>query len=182
VADRFWQAAVAGEAARMREHVRGVDQARLGDTAKLLPLRQFTLGRTVIDGDTATVDTRVVLGSASPVTLDIETRLVREGEQWRVDYAATTRSISERGELADVIRQIERLGERLKDGVDQSVDELKRALPALQSELSRIEADIRHKLPELRRRLEEFSRRLQESLRTTPEPPETPPPDGTLAV
>lgn len=174
VADRFWRAVAAQSTAKIRRYVRTTDREALDGDAEVLPVAEYALGRIVIDGDAATVETQVTLDGDKPLSVSIDTVLVREQQHWRVDYAATVNRISMQSELARVIGQIESFGETLKEGIDKSVDELQKAVPEIEKQLSRIEQGIRQRMPELRERLEEFSRRLEERLEA---PPEAPPPE-----
>jgi len=130
-----------------------------------------------------------VLDGDTPVPLTIETRMVLEDEQWRVDYQATVNEISTRSELAAVIGKIGAIGDTLKQGIEQSVEEMTRALPSIEQELSKLESQIKQAMPELREKLEQFSRHMEEALKVPPsdqaddnataQPPSE---DGTIAL
>ncbi|MGE0482733.1 MAG: hypothetical protein AB7Q81_01190 [Gammaproteobacteria bacterium] len=173
VADRFWRAIVAKQPAKTRRYVleRDRDQVRQGD--EVLPISRYALGRIVIDGESASVATEITLDGDQPVTLTIDTVMAREDGQWRIDYQATVAEISSRGELARIIQQIGNLGETLKQGVQQSMDDMKRALPAIENQLRQLEGEIRQRVPELREKLDTFSRSLEDAIRQAP--PVTPP-------
>ena len=178
VADRFWRAVMTQHPAKIRRYVRDQDQETLADDPAIMPVESFELGRVVIDGDATSIETRITLGADKPVALWINTLLVRENERWRVDYSATIRDISLQSNLAQVIDQIEAFGGALKDGIDKSVEEMKKVLPDIERELLRIEEAIKQRVPELRERLEEFTRQLEDSLKAPPEvPPEAGQPD-----
>ena len=113
------------EAAAVRRYVRSADQAQLADELDLLPLTGFELGRIVIVQDRATVATTVVVAGDRPLTLPITTTLVREHDAWRVDYGATARDISRHSELARLLDHLSTLGDDVKRGVDQAVDQFK---------------------------------------------------------
>lgn len=182
VADRFWRAVGVQSAAKIRRYVRAADQEELSGDAKILPISGYELGRIVIDGDVATIDTSVTLAGDEPVTVGIETELVRENGHWRVDYERTVNHISMQSDLARVIDQIAVFGDALKDGIDKSVDEMKKVVPEIEKQLSRIEGEIKQRMPELRERLEEFSKRIEESLQQTPEPAPPAEPAEPIAI
>ena len=184
VADRFWRAAVTGHAGKIKRYVLEKDRAALNDESKLLPISAFELSRIVIDGQAATIATSVTLDGDAPVTVNIDTRLRQEQGEWRVDYAATANEISRHSKLADVIGQISNIGNALKDGLDKSVEEITRAMPAIERELKRLESEFKQRLPELREELREFSKQLDESLkerRVEPKPAQ-PENQGTIAL
>lgn len=188
VADRFWRAVVTQHPGKIKRYVLARQRAALDGEPELLAIAEYGLGRAIIDGDRASIETRVVLAGDTPVPVTIDTRLEREDETWRVDYESTVDEISRQGDLARVIEQIGVIGNALKDGVEQSVDEMSRALPALEQELSRLESEIRQRMPELREKVEDFARRLEDALRSPPpdrprEPPAAPPAaDDTIAL
>ena len=182
VADRFWRAVITQHPAKIRRYVREEDQATLKDDPEILPVSEFELGRVVIDGESATIETRITLDADKPVALKIDTELVREGERWRVDYTATIDDISTQSQLAQVIGQIENIGGAIADGIDKSVDEMKKMLPEIERQLSRIEAEIKQRMPELRERLEEFSKSIEESLKLPPEEQGPPAPPETIEI
>ncbi len=182
VADRFWRAVMTQHPAKIRRYVRAQDQETLKNDPEIMPVESFELRRVVIDGDAASIETRITLGADKPVALTIKTLLVRENEQWHVDYSGTVQNISLQSNLAQVIEQIEAFGGALKDGIDKSVEEMKKVLPDIERELLRIEEEIKQRVPELRERLEEFTRRLEDSLKAPPDaPPEAEQPD-TIAI
>ena len=182
VADRFWRAVMTQHPAKIRRYVRAQDQETLKDDPEIMPVESFELTRVVIDGDAASIETRITLGADNPVELRIKTLLVRENERWRVDYSGTVQNISLQSNLAQVIEQIEAFGGALKDGIDKSVEEMKKVLPDIERELLRIEEEIKQRVPELRERLEEFTRQLEDALKAPPDaPPEAEQPD-TIAI
>ena len=182
VADRFWQAVITQHAAKIRRYVVERDQMMLKDDPEILPISEFELGRVVIDGDAATIETRITLDADKPVALKIDTVLELEGERWRVDYATTVNDVSTQSQLAQVIGQIENLGGAVKNGIDKSMEEMKKVLPEIEQQLSRIEAEIKQRMPELRERLEEFSKDLEESFKTPDEQEELPAPPDTIEI
>lgn len=169
IATEFWQAQQAGDTARLRRLVREADVPRVDSGLGVLPISAFELGETRLSGQRAEFDTRVTIASDKALHLELVTTLVRSGDTWRVDYASTVRDITTDSALAKLITQIQSLTTRLGAGVNQSLEELKRALPKLESELSGIEKDIRSQVPELRRRLDELMRELP---RAKPAPPD----------
>ncbi len=185
VADRFWRAVVTRHPGKIQRYVVQADRKLLDGEAELLPIAHYKLGRVVIDGEAASIETRVTLDGDTPVPLQIETRLVRENDRWRVNYQATVDEISANSKLAQVIGQISALGETLKDGLEQSVDDMNRALPAIEAEISRIESQIKQHMPELRRKLELFSEQIKDALKAPPRDPQPPAavdPEDTIAL
>jgi hypothetical protein len=130
----------------------------------ILPINDVTLGKTVIDGEQAWVDTDVAIAGNNPFHLPIKTALLMENKQWKVDYDKTVASVSKTSSVARVLGELNNLGEQFTDKLNQSLDEIERTLPEVQRELEKIEENMRQKLPELRQRMEEFMRQLEEAL------------------
>ena len=168
VADRFWRAVITRHPAKIRRYVLSEDRKLLKGESDLLPISDFRLGRILIDGDTANIETRVTLDGDTPVPINIETKLVRENNVWLVNYAATANEITVHSNLSQVIGKIGAIGDALKDGIEQSVEEMTQALPAIKEELARIESEIKQHIPELREKLEIFSKRIEEALKAPP--------------
>ena len=190
VADRFWRAVVAQQPATIARYVVARDRALLDQDSSILPISAYELGRIVIDDARASVSTQVTLDGDTPVTLGIETRLIEEEAGWRVDYQETVAALSAQGDLARVIEKIGAIGETVRRGVEQSADEMKRALPTIERELSRLEAEISQRVPELRSRLEAFAKSIEDALRRAPpameqpapSPEPMPDPNATIAL
>ena len=185
VTDRFWRAVVSEHPAKLERYVLARDRALLNGEQALLPVASYALGRVLIDGEQASVATTITLAGDTPVTLELDTALVREQEAWRVDYRRTAEALSARSDLARVIGQIGALGDTLRQGVEQSVDDMRKALPVIERELSRIEDKLRQQVPALRERFEDFARELEEALKTPPserEPAPEPSTEGTIAL
>lgn len=176
VTERFWRAVVTGHPDKLQRYVRDSDRAAATDGAGLLGVSAVEFGRTVIDGERASVETRVTLSGTQPLTLPLETTLVREGDTWRIDYPSTVAPISRDGEIATVIEHIEQLGDQLKQGIDRSVGELSAAIPQVEQELSRIERAFKQRVPALREQVEAFARRLEEAMKQAPAMPKPAPP------
>lgn len=190
VANRFWRAVVAQQPATIARYVVARDRALLDQDSSVLPISAYELGRIVIEEGRASISTQVTLDGDTPLTLEVETRLIAEEAGWRVDYQETVAAISTQGELARVIEKIGAIGETVRRGVEQSADEMKRALPTIERELSRLEAEISQRVPELRSKLEAFAKSLEDALergwpetdRPPPTPESIPEPNATIAL
>lgn len=165
VSERFWTAVQHGNTGVVRKYVTSESMNRNDLTEDILPLDSFSLGKTVIDGQQAWVDTTVVISADKPFSLPLKTILLQENEQWKVDYDATVASVSRGSDVARIIGSIASISEQFASELDRSLAEIQKSLPEVQKELERIEKDIKEKLPELRRRMEEFMRQLEEALK-----------------
>lgn len=174
VAQRFWDALGHKDAAAVRAYSLpgSIDVSDPVDA--LLPISGATLGRTVIDGDEATVDATVVVAADKPFSLPLETHLERQDGMWRVDYGASVAPLLASGGLARFLRELRRSGALLGDQLNRSLDELQRSLPQLQRQLEQLQRQLQSRIPQLRQQLDELGKSLQELLQPHPQPPPAP--------
>ena len=178
VADIFWTAAVNNNTPLMK---RMCSSNSVGDTAdftRLHTVTAFTLGRIVIDGNRAEVETSLNIKEASrPVS--VTTYLMKENGKWRVDYGKTASFLTLNEQMTELIGGIEDLAEEFADEIEGSVEEFKeKALPAIKSQVEQLEKELQKKLPEIRQQIDEFLEELEQSIEesmpdTPPETPET---------
>lgn len=174
VSEIYWRAAREGDMGTLRRHLTAESLRQLPGSREILPISGVEFGQTIIDGERAWVETTVTVKAERPLPLHVHTVLFQERGQWCVDHRATMDKLSRDGELAGVIASIERLSERFGEKMDDTLDELERALPEVQRELNRLEDHIRTQIPELQRRLEEFRRKLEEVLKDPRRKPDQP--------
>ncbi|MGH8120990.1 MAG: hypothetical protein ACRESK_10295, partial [Gammaproteobacteria bacterium] len=167
VSEGFWKGVKERDNAAVARYVTSASLETLKQqdpAGKILPIKQFTLGRTVIEGDHAWIDTTVEVAEDRPFHMSVQTILQQENRQWKVDYNATVASISRDSDLGRVLGDIGTLSKQFTDKLNQSLDEAQKALPQIEREIGNIEEDLRQKLPELRQRMEELMRQLEEAL------------------
>ncbi len=179
VSQAFWKAVRAGNAGAVKVLVTKASRASVETGAKALEIDQVELGRTVIDGDVASVDTRVVIASDHPVRVPLQTRLRREHGVWRVDYDATMASLRPGSSLAQALGTLGELGRAFSDKLQQSMDELQQRMPEIKRRMEEAQGEIRRTLPEVRRQLQEMLEQLRKGLEQArpadPEVSESPP-------
>ncbi len=118
----------------------------------------------MIDAEQAWVDTTVVIAGNESYELPLETMLLKDGEQWKVDYNTTVASLSKESTVARVVGSIADLSGQFADQLDKSLEEIQKAIPEVQKEIERIEENVQYHLPEIQRRMDEFIRQLEEAL------------------
>lgn len=170
VASEFWKALEAGNAGLVKRHITAAEAASLESIDQVLPISNAELGRIVIDGRAATIDTSITVTGDKPLEFPLKTYLVLEDEDWKVDYARTIEAVANAGKLAAVIEKVHEFGDTLQQGIERSVQELEHTLPQIEQELSRIEEQIKQHVPELRKRLEQFTQELEEAMKRPPAP------------
>lgn len=170
VASEFWQALEAGDAGMVKRRITAAEAASFQSIDQVLPIAGAELGRIVIDGRAATIDTSITVSGDKPLEFPLKTYLVLEDEEWKVDYARTIEAVHNAGKLAAVIDKVHEFGDTLQQGIERSVQELEHTLPQIEQELSRIEDQIKQHVPELRKRLEQFTQELEEAMKRPPAP------------
>ncbi len=164
VSERFWTAVQDKDQRAIRKYVSSSTLEKDDLTEDILPLDEISLGRTVIDGEQAWVDTEVIISGDNPFNLPIKTVLLRENKQWKVDYDAPMHSISRGSSVARVLGSIANLSEKFSNELNRSLDEIQKIIPEVEEEIGKIEENVRKKLPELRKRIEEILQQLEEAL------------------
>ena len=178
VSRAFWKAVQTDNAGAVKVLVTKTSRASVKTDGKALQIDQVELGRTVIDGDDATVDTSVVVASDHPVTVPLQTRLLREEGEWRVDYDATMASLRPGSSLAQALGTLGELGRAFSDKVQQSMDELQQRMPEIKRRIDEAQGEIQRQMPEVRRQLEQILEQLRKGLEqarpTEPAAPKSP--------
>ncbi len=168
VATQFWRAIESGNAKAARKYVSAEARSSESLGKDILELEEISFGKVIIDGESAIVETTVVVLSDRPLTLPLNTVLVKEGAEWKVDYNATVSSISLNSALARVLQSVREYGERFASQLNRSIDEMRAQLPEIEREVRRIEESLKANIPELRKRIEEFAKSLNDALNGTP--------------
>ncbi|MBI4006432.1 MAG: hypothetical protein HY356_07150 [Gammaproteobacteria bacterium] len=164
VSERFWTAVQNKDVRAVRNYVSSASLDKKDLTENILPIGEVSLGRTVIDGEQAWVDTTVAISGDDPFKLPLKTVLLQENKQWKVDYDATVASVSSSGAVARVMGNLTDLSRQFADGLDRSLTEIQKTLPQVQKEIGKIEENLRERIPELRQRMEEIMKQLEEAL------------------
>ena len=175
VSEKFWTAIKNRDAGAARLFIADGTASTDDITGNILPLNDIALGRTVIDGDQAWVDTDVEIAADKPFNLSLKTVLLRKDERWKVDYDSTVASISSDSNVARVIGKLSEFSGEFSRELDRSLEEMQRALPQIKKELGDIEENMKKSLPEIRQQLDEFIRQLEEALGKDKEESSPPP-------
>ncbi len=134
----------------------------------LVSISKPGFGKILIDGDTAEIETTVVIESDNPTEVPLETLLVKENEKWKVDYHATINAVSSEGQLAKAIRELKTFGEKFSrefsKEFESSMDELDKAMPEIEKEIQNLGDQIKERVPELQKQFEDLAKQLQQAL------------------
>ncbi len=165
VSEGFWRAVKDKDINAIEKY--STEDSLTGDelSENILPLDEIILGKTVIDGDGAWVDTTVTISGDKPYTLPIKTVLIRENKQWKVDYQATMKWVSKGSSVYSVISGIKNMTEELAEELNQSMEDIQKAIPEIKKEVERIEESLLEYVPELKKQVEEFVEDLEEAIK-----------------
>ncbi|MEM7540929.1 MAG: hypothetical protein AAF384_05010 [Pseudomonadota bacterium] len=173
--ERFWRAVISDQPAKLERYVLD-DQRDAVSIETLLNLKDFAIGRAVIDAETAAINVKIMIDGDPPLTLDTVTSLRVEHGQWRVDYETTIATVSQQSQIAKVIEGVAEIGSKLEEGLGESMQELAKLLPSIQSELEKLKQKFIEGLPELENQLKEFREKIEKEIPLAPpERPEEPP-------
>lgn len=164
VAERFWQAMMAGDAGAARLFVTDASRSAVDPSADIIAIQAYRIGQTIIEDDKASVLTEVVIAADKPVTLPLRTQMVLEEGQWRVDYTSSVATIASGGRLAEMLEKMRQMNEAFSEQVDESLAQLQEAVPKIEQEFQKLEDDINAAMPALKQALQDFARRLEQAL------------------
>ncbi len=164
VSDQFWSAVKSKDNRSIKKYIVAGTGNPDDSLADLLDIKNYTLGRTVMDQNQAWVDTTVEISGTDSFDVPIKTVLLQENNQWKVDYAATVAPISGSSDIARVLGSLNDLGIQFADKLNHSLGEMQKALPEVQREIEKIEETMKQKLPELQQRMDELMQQLEEAL------------------
>ncbi len=164
VSERFWTAVKNKDANNIRKYISSNSQNENVLSRDILPLDEISLGKTIIDGEEAWVDTNVIISGDDPFIVPLKTVLLQENNLWKVDYDKTVASLSGGSSVARVMSRIADLSAQFTDELNHSIDDIQEAIPKIQREIEIIEENVKEQLPVLRERMEEFMKQLEEAL------------------
>ena len=165
VSEGFWRAVKDKDIKAIERY--STEDSLTGDelSENILPLDEIVLGKTVIDGDGAWVDTTVTISGDKPYTLPIKTVLIRDKRQWKVDYQATMKWVSKGSSVYSVISGIRNMSEALAEELNQSMEDIQKAIPEIKEEVEEIEESLLKHVPELKKQIKEFVEDLEEAIK-----------------
>ena len=182
VAEGFWRAVKDKDAKAIQKYSTNISLKEDEPGENILPLDEITLGKTVIDGESAWIDTTVTISGDRPFTIPLRTELIRENKRWKVDYDATIKLVSHGSAVSNVINSIRNMSKDLADELNESMEEMQKAIPEVTEELNqsmeeiqkiipevteeveKIEESLLEHVPELKKQIEEFVRELKDAI------------------
>ncbi|HEX5515108.1 MAG TPA: hypothetical protein VFY81_11975 [Gammaproteobacteria bacterium] len=138
----FWQAVIGSDANKAVEYSTLTDARAYDGFSRDWKGLQPTLGKLVIEGDEASVVTTFAGPDtqASGRPLEVVTYLVRQNDQWKVDYGRTGEAL--RGPLASLFTQFNRLSKKISDQLDAAAGDLTVEMERLSEQLEQLSATV----------------------------------------
>ena len=165
VSEKFWRAVKDKDVKTIQKYSTGDSLTKEDLDENILPLDEIILGRTVIDGDNSWVDTTVTISGDKPLTLPLRTVLIRENNQWEVDYDETIKLVSKGSSVSRIISSIRNMREDLTKELNQSMEDIQNAIPEVKEEIEKIEESLLEHVPELKKQIEDFVKDLKEAIK-----------------
>ncbi|MDN3510288.1 MAG: hypothetical protein NG784_03140 [Candidatus Jettenia sp.] len=173
-AQKFWDAIKIQDIENARKYAT-VETRDLIDTAR----GQFrdtnvTFGKILIDGDTTTIETTLHMDkNGTETTLPLQTILKKEHGEWKVDYRQTRQSIKETDTLPDIAKDIQELGKKLSDHMDEALGEIKQKIPEYEEKIKelgeaaskKMEEVWQRQVAEIKKNIEKLGKILDEVLK-----------------
>jgi len=146
VATEFWQAMAGSDLDSARKYATRETQY-LVNREQTLEDATVKTGTALIGGSNATVATLMTLKkTGSNDVLSFDTVLLKENDQWKVDYQQTLNNLSILP-LGDIFRSLRALGETFNK-------ELKQQVPLFEKQIKSFSEELIRQLDEFRRQLE----------------------------
>lgn len=135
VTQAFWQAVVENHADDVAKYSTLADPKAFDGFGQHWGGFTPALGKIVIDGDQASVETRFAAPAGSEkASREVTTYLVREKGEWKVDYKTTAQAV-QGGALGVLFGRLNQLGGELSKSLDASVKDLNVEMERLSQKL-----------------------------------------------
>lgn len=170
VAEAFWEAVLTADSERARALATEASAAELGEEDITGWDITVTFGESAVEEAGATVATQLLdpAGKASPV--DIDTHLVLEGDEWRVDASRTMAAARARvaGGFAAEMRELGELLQReLETGMaalSEEMPEIREQLESLGETAGELRQTLEEQLPVLQAEIEALMEALESAM------------------
>lgn len=159
-ATAFWTAMVANDAGEVADLSTLSGASGYDGYARTWTDTLPTFGRVVIDKDRATVVTELPAGAeANDKPMTITTYLVRQNDNWLVDYRRTGEAVMHPSPLSGLIGQLSDLGDRITASFNRSSNDLSREMDEFSREFQAFSAQAGR---EAEQAIEKYGEALQD--------------------
>lgn len=131
IADKFWAATKTGNVEKIKPFVTkaSMEHQMMQENAK--PNEgEYTLGKANVDGNVATIPTKL---KDKQMDLDVQTILVKEGGNWKVDVNKTMMSMFSDDSMKELLKGLQDAGKKISEGLskpEETPEEPAKAAPA----------------------------------------------------
>lgn len=170
VAADFWKSIQARDLTLLYKTVASdsVKKYKLDD---IPTIGKVSLGESVVDKEKAWVETTVEIRGVTSIEIPAKTFLVRNGQEWKVDYDETIQSVSMNSEIAMLFSRMNNAGDQFMEQFNKVIKDYQKTVPEIQRELRKLEERIKLQIPEIKDRVEEFAKEIDKALKKPPPPP-----------
>lgn len=131
---QFWQAIANDDLITAKLYVSDDTKESLQKIDPAFKDATFVIGQIVIDGDQARVDTTA--NQNDKTTTHFPTFLVRQNQQWKIDYRRTQRALS--GRLFNgLFKSLENIGKSLNEQLEQQIPQLEQEMESFGEQLKK---------------------------------------------
>ncbi len=166
ISEHFWLGMKTENEALVRKYSLSSSIDETEDITQFKSITKITLGKIIIDGDVAEIETTVTVSSNNKIMdVKLNTYLENNNDIWKVNYRKTVLQLKLNRNMAEVFSDIEEITEEVTEQIEKSVKEIKeKVVPEIKSEIEQAEQELLEKLPELKNVFDKFLEELEKSL------------------
>ncbi len=162
VAEQYWDALSNGDFSTARKLVSESTRQNLDDYLALAPNQKTSLGKIKLGDELTTVATTIYPDNAEPeINYELETVLILENGQWKIDAARTQAPITISANEEELEKLAEQLSESMKENIDTMDDAVTEGLQMLNETLEDGSKEMGESLLKL---MNELNSSMQESI------------------
>lgn len=149
-AQKFWDAIKTQDIENARKYATAETRDLIDASRGQFRDTNVTFGKILIDDDTTTIETTLhQYKNGTETTLPLQTILKQEHGEWKVDYQKTRQSIKETDTLPDIAKDIQELGKKLSDRMDEALGEIKQKIPEYEEKIKELGETASKKMEEV---------------------------------
>lgn len=146
VAEAFWRAGQEGDIERARSYVSASSHAKMNERSAP-SIDELWIGESEIDGDRATVQTRLSTSTDRSFTIEFNTIMVREEGDWKVELDDTSSEMMREIFGSTMEEMGEQLGEAMKGAVEGMAEGMAEGMQKMGEAMQDAAKDLQRKNP-----------------------------------
>lgn len=176
VTQKFWRAIVVQDIENARKYTTKATRG-LVDVPSTAQFRSATItfDKITIYNNTTAIETnlQVYKNDTETTVIPLQTILKQEDGEWKVDYQETRESIVHPDTVSDIAKDLQKLGKKLSDHMDEALEEVRQKIPEYEEKLRKLgvaasrkmEEAVQRQLSEIKKGIEELGNILDEVLK-----------------